>query len=426
MKTRIYWFRNDLRLTDNPAFIAACDGAAQLLPVHVISSDETAQTTWGFERWGPLRRRFRDQAVAGLRQALIDRGSNLIVVEGDPVQVLSDLAQAVSADRVACETIAAPEEQAQVEALRRLGVTVEDHWQSSLIAIPDLPFAIPDLPEVFTPFRRAVETAGLPAARPVAAPPTLPPLPSPFSISADRQSITQAPDLRSSFPFDTAAFDGAESTALNHLRDYFSGRLAQTYKVTRNGLSGVDYSTKFSPWLATGALSSRTVFDLLRKHEDRHGASEGSAWIAVELLWRDYFRFSALKHGTRLFRHKGLSRRPKPSHDPEAFRRWTLGETGQPFVDAGQRELATTGYLSNRMRQVVASYLIHDLDCDWRAGAAWFEARLIDFDICSNQGNWLYIAGRGADPRNGRRFAPEQQGCHYGPDGAYQRLWDRP
>ena len=90
------------------------------------------------------------------------------------------------------------------------------------------------------------------------------------------------------------------------------------------------------------------------------------------------------------------------------------------------RELAATGYLSNRLRQVAASYLIHDLACDWRAGAAWFEAQLLDYDVYSNQGNWLYIAGRGTDPRGGRSFDPIKQAATYDPDGAYQRLWGSP
>ena len=96
------------------------------------------------------------------------------------------------------------------------------------------------------------------------------------------------------------------------------------------------------------------------------------------------------------------------------------------YVDAAMRELAATGFMSNRLRQLVASYLIHDLGCDWRAGAAWFEAQLIDYDVYSNQGNWLYIAGRGTDPRGGRRVDPGQQAQTNDPHGAYQDLWSRP
>ena len=112
-----------------------------------------------------------------------------------------------------------------------------------------------------------------------------------------------------------------------------------------------------------------------------------------------------------------------PAHDPEAFARWCAGRTGHAFIDAGIRELAATGWLSNRMRQIVASYLIHDLGCDWRAGAVWFEAQLVDYDVYSNQGNWLYIAGRGTDPRGGRCFDPEKQAAMYDADGAYRAQW---
>jgi deoxyribodipyrimidine photo-lyase len=118
-----------------------------------------------------------------------------------------------------------------------------------------------------------------------------------------------------------------------------------------------------------------------------------------------------------------LSSLPAPTHHPEAYWRWCEGTTGERIVDAGMRELAATGWISNRMRQIVASYLVHDLACDWRAGAAWFESQLIDHDVYSNQGNWLYVSGRGTDPRQGRRFNPQKQSQEHDPDGRYQARW---
>jgi len=106
------------------------------------------------------------------------------------------------------------------------------------------------------------------------------------------------------------------------------------------------------------------------------------------------------------------------------FAAWCAGRSGEPFNDSGMRELAATGYLSNRLRQNVASWLVNDLRCDYRAGAAWFESQLVDHDPCSNQGNWLYLAGRGTDPRDGRRFDPEPQARMYDPHGAYRLLWN--
>jgi deoxyribodipyrimidine photo-lyase len=118
-----------------------------------------------------------------------------------------------------------------------------------------------------------------------------------------------------------------------------------------------------------------------------------------------------------------LSPRVTPQHDARAFARWCRGDTGDAFIDAGMRELAQSGELSNRMRQNVASFLLNDLGCDWRAGAAWFEAQLIDYDVYSNTGNWLYLAGKGTDPRGGRRFEPRKQAATYDPDGRYRARW---
>jgi deoxyribodipyrimidine photo-lyase len=227
-----------------------------------------------------------------------------------------------------------------------------------------------------------------------------------------------------SFPFVDPGFHGSEQAALSHIEQYFASKAPRLYKQTRNTLSGVDHSTKFSPWLALGAVSARTIFAALREHELRFGANDSTYWIWFELLWRDFFRFASLQHGIQLFRAGGLSSLPPPQHDAAAFGRWCAGDTGHALIDAGMRELAATGYLSNRLRQVVASYLVHELNCDWRAGAAWFESRLVDFDIYSNQGNWLYLAGRGADPRQGRRFNPDKQAATHDPDGTYRLRWN--
>lgn len=423
MDCALYWFRNDLRLTDNPAFSDGCARSRTLVPVYVVDHEEQALTQWGFLRWGEHRRRFRDQALLGLKAALRARGSDLIVLRGQPTDEVAALAAACGADTVFCERIAAPEEIDQVETLRAEGLHVEGRWQSSLLDPADLPFDIAHLPDVFTRFRQAIEKADVRPHAAIPAPEVIPPLPQ-TELARDR-FVPQAghPDARTSFPYDDARFDGSEAAALAHVERYFSGPLPRSYKGTRNGLSGTDYSTKLSPWLATGAVSPRTVHEALLEHEERFGVSDGSRWIVFELLWRDYFRFSSLKHGRRLFQHDGLSTLTYPSHDPAAFAAWCSGQTEQPFVDAGMRELAATGYLSNRMRQIVASYLIHDLACDWRAGAAWFESQLIDYDVCSNHGNWLYIAGRGTDPRQGRRFDTDYQARTHDPDREYRLLW---
>lgn len=355
-------------------------------------------------------------------------GSDLLELSGRPAERLPELMRQLGASRLVCEEIAAPEEQAAVQVLRAAGLTVETVWQSSLIDPADLPFAPEAVPDTFTSFRQQLERAGAREAAPLPEPDALPPLPTLPPDLAARAARPAAPpaaaDPRSSFPYAEAACHGGERAALAHLRQYCARGLPHSYKDTRNGLAGLDYSSKFSPWLANGALSARQAITAIRAFEAERGANDGSYWLWFELLWRDHFRWMQCKHGRRLYGPRGLSDRPLPAHNPRGFERWTQGRTGDALVDAGMRELCATGYLSNRLRQNVASYLVHDLGGDWRAGAAWFESRLLDHDVQSNQGNWLYIAGRGTDPRGGRRFNTHKQAQDHDRDGAYRRLWE--
>jgi deoxyribodipyrimidine photo-lyase len=436
MTCLIYWFRNDLRVQDNPAFARACKEATHVVPVFCHDPQASATTPWGFERVGPHRRQFLAQGLADLSAQLRAVGSELIEFQGRVQDVLPELARLLGTTRVLCETIAAPQEEAQVLALQAAGLSLESVWQSSLLDPADLPFAAVQLPELFTAFRQAVERAGVVPPAPLPYLSQVPGLPaaSPEWAALVAHWRPDVPsnepvvnEIRSSFPYHAPEFSGGEGAAMRHLARYFDRKLAHTYKATRNGLTGTDYSSKFSPWLASGALSARTAYAALKQFELEAGANDSTYWLWFELLWRDYFRFLHLKYGVQLYRERGLAHASQDlaptQHKPGGFNRWCQGETGEPLVDAGMRELKATGYLSNRLRQVVASYLIHDLRGDWRAGAAWFESQLLDFDIYSNQGNWLYIAGRGTDPRGGRRFNPQKQTQDHDPQGHYRALW---
>ena len=401
------------------------------MPVVVADPAWAASTPWGFPRTGPRPRRWWWEAVEDLRQQLAVLGAPLVLLTGRPAQVLAPLARQVGAEGLMCEDIAAPFEQREVQALREAGCPVHTVWHSSLLHPDQLPFPVADLPQVFTAFRQAVERQGVAAAAPRPAPQRWAPAPAP-GVEVEPWAAVDAPaiDPRSTLarPSDSSsgALDdrhGGERAALAQLHQYTQRGLPHSYKRTRNDLMGWDGSSKWSLWLATGALSPRLAWSCIQAFEAEQGANDGTYWLWFELLWRDYFRFLHLQHGARLYRARGLTEQAVPDHAPDAFERWRTGRTGQPFIDAGMRELAATGWLSNRMRQNVASYLIHDLGGDWRAGAAWFEHALIDYDVYSNQGNWLYLAGRGTDPRSGRRFNPLKQAQDYDPQGRYQRLW---
>jgi deoxyribodipyrimidine photo-lyase len=233
---------------------------------------------------------------------------------------------------------------------------------------------------------------------------------------------TPPSDSRSAFPF-----AGGETQGKARVQAYFfRDRLLHTYKQTRNGLIGDAYSSKLSPWLATGSLSARWVYAQVRACEARLGSNESTYWLIFELLWREYFRYLALQQGARLFHPAGMRTEgpaPRWTGKNDAFVAWCEGQTGVPLVDANMRELAATGFMSNRGRQLVACYLTQDLKVDWRKGAAWFECMLVDYDVHSNWGNWAYVAGVGTDPREGRYFNQLKQARNYDPQGDYVRLW---
>ena len=439
--TAVYWFRHDLRLSDNPALTLARQQSLQqgsrLALVVCLPPDH--KTRWGFLRVGQHRKVYLADTVRELAEQCEQLGNRLLVIAGDPAKALPALLQQLNADKVYCEEIAAPEEIAQVETLRQQAILVNGFhipirvfttWQSSLLEPLQLPFAMAELPLVFTAFRNKVEKTACQPLPPAPGISQLPAMPEQAAAikSLDLSSWAGAAkaDPRSAFPFQQLCAQAGETAAQQHLQRYFQSGLARSYKASRNGLIGFDYSTKFSPWLATGALSARQIYQQLAAHEAEQGQNDSTYWIWFELLWRDYFRFLQLRFGRQLYLSHGLKTQEQPQqlpHQPELFQRWCQGNTGQPLIDAGMRELAATGYLSNRMRQIVASFLVNDLQCDWRAGAAWFESQLIDYDVYSNQGNWLYLAGFGTDPRSNRRFNLEKQVQSYDPDHAYQKLW---
>jgi deoxyribodipyrimidine photo-lyase len=435
----VYWFRNDLRLHDNPALQQAIALAEKhhtwLMPVYVHDTALQLTSPWGFVRTSAHRLAWTAMAVHDVAQQLAGLGSQLLQITGDPSEVLAELMKHFSASTLVCEDIAAPYEEANIQSLQQRGIDVQTVWQSTLMAPDQLPFEPHDVPDEFSSFRRAVERQTFAPAQPVPTVTAMPALPNQAALASahelqhalgqttDPRAILDDP--RSAFPWSKPEFHGGERAALAHLDKYCSRDLPHTYKATRNGLVGTDYSTKWSPWLATGALSARQAWDAIRSFEAQYGATDSTYWIGFELLWRDHFRWLHLKYGERMYWKRGLSDAPLPTltHNARGFEHWRTGRTGKAFIDAGMRELNATGYSSNRMRQNLASFLIHDLRCDWRAGAAWFESQLIDFDVYNNQGNWLYLSGRGTDPRGSRRFNPDKQAQDYDADGVYRRLW---
>ena len=235
-------------------------------------------------------------------------------------------------------------------------------------------------------------------------------------------------------------FVGGSAPAFKRLKHILSSGAASKYKDTRNEMLGTDFSTKLSAYLAHGCISSGQIHKKLEEWEEKYNRGQenkGTAAIRFELLWRDYMRLCLEKYKSSFFHlhgfnsNKDKNRTPKeewksPYSDSGAqktFQRWLSGKTSTGLIDASQRELLLTGYISNRARQNTASFLAARLRIDWRLGAEWFESMLVDYDCASNWGNWAYVAGVGNDPRAGRMFNPVKQSHDYDPEGSYIRAW---
>ena len=427
-KINILWFRNDLRLHDNLALFQASRDQSQVVPVYVIDPRQFGQTSFGLQRTGPFRVRFLLEALEDLRASLRSRGSDLIIRTGKPEEVLPKLAVEQGASGVFFSREFASEEleveAALAKSLESTPVELIGVCNAALFHPEDLPFAISQTADVFSQFRKKVEKYGrvrevVPTPKALSMPEGIDPghLPTPKELGAEPVAISDKGVL---------PFKGGEAAALQRLEAYcgFSGPL-DTYKETRNGLLGANYSSKFSPWLAQGSISPRQIYWQVKAYEEEVVANKSTYWLIFELLWRDYFRYWGARHGNQIFQVEGISGNTyRESHFAEEhFQKWAAGETGVPFIDANMRELNATGFMSNRGRQNVASFLVHDLKVNWLKGAEYFESMLLDYDVYSNYGNWAYVAGVGADPRPDRYFNILRQAERYDEHGEFVKHW---
>ena len=161
----------------------------------------------------------------------------------------------------------------------------------------------------------------------------------------------------------------------------------------------------------------------MKEYEKAHGENESTYWLIFELIWRDFFKYVSLKHHNAIFKKDGiLNVKYQWNTNETLIQQWIHGETDEPFVNANMIELKETGWMSNRGRQNVASYFAKELQLDWRIGAAYFESMLIDYDVHSNYGNWMYVAGVGNDPRD-RKFNIQLQSEKYDTHREFRDLW---
>ncbi|NOT84669.1 MAG: DASH family cryptochrome [Methylococcaceae bacterium] len=410
----LFWFRHDLRLHDNAALLKVAAESQRLLCVYVFDPAWLRPTLYQSKPMGAIRWQFIRESLHDLQQQLAQLGQTLVIRVGKPETVISELIAAHDIQIIGLNQVPATYERRAVASLQK--AHQQQQWlvgnSFTLFTEQQLPFYLQDLPTSFTPFRTRLERIVqlLPSTRPCALPASIPLL------------NDALPTLTQPHPSPHAlGFTGGETSGLAQLQHYLhTTQLVSRYKQTRNGLDGWDFSSKFSPWLAQGCLSARQVMAELRAYEAEYGGNESTYWLFFELLWREYFQWLHYRYASRMYALRGIrNQNPLLTFYPEAFMAWREGNTDAPFVNAFMRQLRTTGWMSNRGRQIVASYLINELGVDWRFGAAWFEEQLIDYDPASNWGNWQYLAGVGTDPRGRREFNIAKQQREYDPTGEF-------
>ena len=403
MKPVIVWFRQDLRLSDNPALRAAAAMNVPILPLFVLE-EHGDWAPGGASRW------WLHHSLTALDASL---QGHLVLRRGDAAKIIKALIRETGAQTVLWNRCYEPQAIARDKTLKagliEQGIAVES-FNGALLHEPwelktqgGKPF------RVFTPFWNAMRARE--AARPLPAPPAMTLQRVDGDRLADWKLLPKKPDWSKGFDWTPG-----EQAAHEALHDFLDD--AAQYKTARD-LPGRDGTSRLSPHLHWGEISPRQIWYAVRTH----GHSEGAETFLKELGWREFC-------AQLLFHNPDLPTKPLDTRfehftwrtSRKDFTAWTRGRTGIPIVDAGMRQLWQTGWMHNRVRMIVASLLIKHLGIHWREGQEWFWDCLVDSDLASNAANWQWVAGCGADAAPFFRvFNPVLQGEKFDPDGAYVR-----
>lgn len=433
----VLWFRNDLRVADNVILANKVTAeASTVIPIFVFDDRHYGEQRWHdraklptgvpLEKCASMRAQFNIESVYNLKQNLQKIGSDLHVFQGSTERILERICDENTVV-LAQEEVGPEETNIVARVKRRIKGVVQTLWGGTLLHINDIPESCSSSVQgPFTKFRKSVERDL--NIRPLfPAPASLAPTEDVSDVEGYMKEPVTLETLRlKPFKFDRRSdleFKGGEDMAMRRMSHFINKGLA-TYKQTRNGLQGGMYSSHFSPWLANGCMSAKQVYYAVKDFENHNGGeTKDTYWLVFELLWRDFFRYMLNTHHSSLFRAYGPFNR-KNNHwknNDAHFIAWIDGKTGVPFLDANMRQLKATGWMSNRGRQNVASFLIWELGLDWRLGAAYFEQQLLDHDVGSNYGNWVHAANLLGGRRN--RFNLIKQARDYDPNAEFILTW---
>ncbi|MGB5943667.1 MAG: DASH family cryptochrome [Leeuwenhoekiella sp.] len=389
MKTGLVWFKNDLRLHDNEVLCSAIAECDNLVLFYCIEEYLFKELDLGFRKAGINRFLFLNKSLENLQKKLSEIGGHLIVKYGTASEHIPKLIEKFDIRHVYAEQEYAWEELKLIEDVEKNcpDIKFQYYWGKTLYHIDDIPFTIEKIPLTSKAYR--IPTSKKSTVRePFAVPDTIDSHPK-----AKNSSLPSYQDLgfnssegKNHKPY----VAGGEDAGLKRLQYYsFETEQLTSYRWTRNRSLGMEYSSKFSPYLALGCLSPRQIYQTVKQYEKDVKKNQSTWWLIFELVWRDYFTFKGMKFENAIFKIEGFKNKKVDfENNTDLFERWKKGKTGVPFVDAHMRQLNKTGFMSNRGRVNCSSYLIHDLKIDWTWGASYFESKLIDYDVSSNWLNW--------------------------------------
>ncbi len=408
----IFWFRNDLRLHDNEALREALSVCHELLLVYIFDDRIfKSATPFGFAKTGKIRSQFIIESVQALQHKLEEEcDSQLNVYTGITEDIIYDLARKYRTKWVFCNRERTREEVLIQDAIEQklwsIGQEMRYSRGKMLLYTADLPFPVTHTPDQFSTFKK--EIAFIPIRQPLPNPHSIPTI-TEEGLSSRIPGITEfgweeGSDLR---------FRGGESCATHQL------------KLLRDNIRNneTDNMLELSPWISHGCLSPKSVFHEMNAVKNRQNQETVEDCI-VNLLRRDHFRFMGKKFGNKIFLRAGVQdRHVNKDRDMNSIRSWCKGQTGEPLIDAAMQALVKSGMIPNRLRILAAMYLIYNLKQDWLVGAEFFESHLIDYDACSNYGNWSLLAGVGPVKRDETIFNIEHQTNVFDPERKFIKKW---
>ena len=419
----LVWFRNNLRVEDNSSLTNAINSSDKIIGFINIDPRNFISTKYGFKKTEKFRVKFYLESVKELKNQLEKLNISLIITHDYLDKSIPQIIKQYEIEKVFLQTEWTRDELLE-ESYFPKDIDLVKDFDQFLYSPNDVKTLYDNIPRGFSNFRKKCEK--------YLSVDNILPIPNPLN-NDNKIAIDYSVPSLSDLGFDlfevhrnsVFKFNGGEINGKKRIDDYFfNTKNVSNYKSTRNGLIGENYSSKFSPWLANGSVSAKYIYNQLKKYELEVDKNDSTYWLYFELIWRDFFKYVSMQHKEKFFSKDGIYGDNKEwSTNTEILSNWINGKTNEPFVNANMIELLETGFMSNRGRQNVANYLTKELKIDWRIGAEYFESMLIDYDVHSNYGNWLYNAGIGNDSMPFRKFNPRLQSERYDPNKLYEKTW---